>query len=114
MNSTNFVFSLSVWNLELINVNNILSEINLYLVAYVDPVTIALTVLTNVAALLLLAARSKSLGLSPSMHLYYVAIETADLCTVFGSHLWDFLGTRIAHFIYLCRLLVAIRKSHVT
>lgn len=93
MNSTKAaVYSLSAWDLQLISVNNILSDINLYLVGYVDPVTISMAALTNVVALLLLAARPKSLGLSPSMHLYYVAIAVADLCTVFSSHIWDFIG----------------------
>lgn len=96
MNTTIIESYLSAWDVQLINVNNVLSVINLYLVAYVDPATISMTVLTNVGALALLAARSKTLGLSSSMHLYYVAIAMADLLTVFGSHLWDFLGTRDA------------------
>lgn len=90
MNSTGAV---SNFNVQLVYFSDLLIMINLYMMAYLNPITIFMTLLTNVVSLALLAAPSKSLGLSSSMHLYYVAIAVADLCTVFASHLWGFLGT---------------------
>lgn len=87
MNSTGAVSNLDLWSVELINLNYLLNMINVNLVAYLDPITILMTLLTNVVTLALLAAPSESLGLSPRIHLYYVAIAMADVCTVFTSHL---------------------------
>ena len=62
---------------------------------YVEPVLIALGLVNNVVAVVLLLGgrpRAKQLGISESMREYYTALVVADLFTLLASHVWDFVG----------------------
>lgn len=64
----------------------------LYYMTYMMPVLIVLALINNAVALWLLYANPKTLGISQSMQLYYMAISASDFLNILGSHLWHYFG----------------------
>lgn len=79
----------------LLELNNYMSLILLYFLAYVEPLLIVLTIINNAIALWLLGTKPKKVELSQSIQLYYLVIAATDILNVFGSHLWQYLGNSI-------------------